>query len=82
MPTYQYVCAANGVTVEVKHRMSESPGTWGELCSTAGMAPDGTPPESPVAKMLTATFVAGGAKGGDTAPAPGGGHRHSGLCRH
>ncbi|MEQ8497461.1 MAG: regulator, partial [Gammaproteobacteria bacterium] len=41
MPTYDYHCHANGRVVEVRHRMSEQVGTWGELCALAGIALDG-----------------------------------------
>ena len=57
MPTYQYHCAANGRSLEVKHRMSETLSTWGELCTAAGLASDGTPADSPIAKVLAPTFV-------------------------
>lgn len=83
MPTYTYHCATNGRTLEVKHRMSESVSTWGELCAAAGLAQDGTPAESPVAKVLRPTFVAGG-KGDELAGLPGGstGGCHGGACGH
>ncbi len=83
MPNYDYHCAANGRTLEVKHRMSESVATWGELCALAGIATEHTPLDSPVAKVLSATFVAAGGQTGEkpSAPAPGG-HRHSAMCQH
>ncbi|MCC7412949.1 MAG: zinc ribbon domain-containing protein [Gammaproteobacteria bacterium] len=57
MPTYDYHCPGNGRVVEVRHRMSERLLTWGELCARAGIAPDDTPPDTPVAKLLTASQV-------------------------
>ncbi|MCC7123273.1 MAG: hypothetical protein IT178_00380 [Acidobacteria bacterium] len=57
MPTYDYLCAANGRTVEVQHRMSEEITTWGELCQRAGVAPDDTPADAPVAKTFTRAGV-------------------------
>ena len=43
MPTYDYRCDANGRTLEVSHRMSESLSTWGELCERAGIRPGRDP---------------------------------------
>ena len=70
MPTYDYHCAANGRTVEVKHRMSEEVRTWGELCTLAGLSPDTTPADAPVAKRLTAAMIAGAGNMGDDAGPP------------
>jgi hypothetical protein len=83
MPNYDYHCAANGRTLEVKHRMSETVATWGELCALAGIATEHTPLDSPVAKVLSATFVAAGGQTGDKASAPApSGHRHTAMCQH
>lgn len=57
MPTYDYLCAANGRTVEVQHRMSEEVTTWGELCKRAGLEPGDTPADAPVAKTFTRAGV-------------------------
>lgn len=54
MPRYDYFCPANGRTVEVRHGMSESVETWGQLCRLAGLDPDGSAPESPVYRRLSA----------------------------
>ena len=43
MPTYDYLCPANGRVIEVSHKMAESIATWGDLCRRAGIALDGTP---------------------------------------
>ena len=53
MPTYDYRCAANGRTIEVKHRISESFHTWAELCQGAGLELGDTPAESPVQRLAT-----------------------------
>lgn len=37
MPTYDYRCAENDTTVEVRHAMSHRVETWGELCQLAGI---------------------------------------------
>ena len=83
MPTYDYVCPANGQVVEVKHRMSEVIRTWGELCQAAGIATNDTPAEAPVEKKLSASFVKSNSMGSEppcnTGPCCGGGgcgHAH------
>lgn len=54
MPTYDYQCAANGRTVQVQHRMSESVSTWGEVCALGKIEPGDTPRDTPVAKVILA----------------------------
>lgn len=53
MPTYDYLCEANGKVLEVKHRMSENLSTWDELCQLAGVEPGDTPGNSPVKRLAT-----------------------------
>jgi hypothetical protein len=53
MPTYDYRCEANGLTVEVKHRISEEVFTWGELCKLAGIEAGDTAANSPVKRLAT-----------------------------
>ncbi len=53
MPSYDYHCAANGQVVEVKHRISESLTTWGEVCGSAGIETGATPVDSPVRRLIT-----------------------------
>ena len=53
MPSYDYLCEANGQVLEVKHSMSEAVKTWGELCERAGIDCGDTPAESPVNKLAT-----------------------------
>jgi hypothetical protein len=53
MPTYDYRCDANGLVLEVSHRMNETLSTWGELCERAGMEPAGTPMDAPVHRLAT-----------------------------
>ena len=57
MPTYDYRCTANGQVVEVNHRMSEQPHTWGELCALTGLEIGEIPAEAPVEKLLSAAGV-------------------------
>lgn len=83
MPSYDYHCAANGLTVEVKHRMSEEVTTWGDVCRLAGMEVADTPADSPVAKVLRPTMVASRDNlGCDARPAVVGGCGHAGSCFH
>lgn len=53
MPTYDYRCATNGRVVEVRHPMSESVSTWGELCALAGIDAGETSVNTPVEKLIT-----------------------------
>ncbi len=53
MPTYDYRCPANGVVVEVQHRISECLDTWGELCERVGIAIGNTAVDAPVEKLAT-----------------------------
>ena len=57
MPTYEYRCATNGHVIEVKHRMSESISTWGELCQLAEVALGDTEISAPVEKVIAATTL-------------------------
>jgi predicted nucleic acid-binding Zn ribbon protein len=57
MPTYEYLCEANGRVVEVSHKMSERLATWGDVCERAGVAPGRTPAQSPVTKLMSASTV-------------------------
>jgi hypothetical protein len=72
MPTYDYLCNANGQVVEVSHRMSELMHTWGELCTRAGIEPGQTPENTPVQRLATGGHVVSGSNLGsgiDTGPA-------------
>ncbi len=53
MPTYDYLCPANGRVVEVSHKMSEQVATWAELCRRAGLPLDGTPGKTQVERLIT-----------------------------
>ena len=46
MPSYDYLCEANGRVVEVKHRMSDKLSSWGQLCEQAGIDAGDTPADS------------------------------------
>ena len=58
MPTYDYICEANGRTVEVMHAMSVTLKTWGQVCEEAELDLGDTPPDAPVSKGLGLGVVA------------------------
>lgn len=58
MPKYDYRCSATGAVVEVKHCMSDTMRTWGELCAKANIDPGDVPEEAPVERLLSASYVA------------------------
>lgn len=57
MPTYVYLCNANGAAVEVVHSMADDIETWGELCGRAGCDPGDTPLDAPVRRQIFAPAV-------------------------
>jgi hypothetical protein len=67
MPTYDYRCEANGLTVEVKHRISEEIHTWGELCALAGIDTGETAANTPVRRLATGGQVVKSSNLGDPA---------------
>lgn len=70
MPTYDYRCEVNGLTVEVNHRMSEEIHTWGELCERAGIELGETQADAPVRRLATGGQVVRSSSLGDaSAPA-------------
>jgi len=68
MPTYDYMCEANGRVVEVKHRMNDRLTNWGELCELAGLEVGDTPAASPVQRLATGGQVVKRGNLGDAAP--------------
>ena len=69
MPTYDYRCDANGVVLEVNHRMSETISTWGELCERAQVSCGDTPESTPVQRMATGgNLISSNSLGSGTAP--------------
>jgi predicted nucleic acid-binding Zn ribbon protein len=81
MPTYEYLCEANGRTVEVSHKMTESISRWAELCERAGIAPGKTAADAPVKKLISGGYVNTGASDGYAAPPCGtGGPCRGGVC--
>lgn len=52
MPTYDYRLP-DGRVVEARHRMSESPRTWGELCAVSGLECGEVAEDAPVERLAT-----------------------------
>ncbi len=57
MPSYDYLCPANGRIVEVDHKMADRVTTWAELCRRAGLPLGGTPGEASVTRLITGGHV-------------------------
>lgn len=53
MPVYEYHCDANGLTVDVTHRMDAELSTWLEVCYVAQIPLGDTEPLSPVRRVYT-----------------------------
>ena len=85
MPYYEYRCAANGRTVEVRHAMSERMETWGEVAAAAGLERGETPPDAPVERLMSAASVGSAAGHPESAAGPGAGFGGCGpgcACAH
>ena len=53
MPSYDYRCPENNQIVEVKHSITETLKTWGEVCERAGIGLDDTSADAPVERLIT-----------------------------
>ena len=85
MPYYEYRCAANGRTVEVRHAMSERMETWGDVAAAAGIEGGETPPDATVERLMSAASVGHAAQGSSPAAGPGPGFGGCGpgcACAH
>jgi hypothetical protein len=72
MVLYDYYCETNDRTVEVRHGMSETVKTWGELCEVAGLERGDTPADSPLRRLMSAPVpLTGGSTGSSSGPACG-----------
>lgn len=82
MPTYDYFCEANGLQVEVSHRMSETMENWGQLSARAGLEMGDTPAEAPVKRLATGGNLALNSSRGDSnlPPCASGGGCPGGSC--
>jgi hypothetical protein len=67
MPFYEYRCASNGRTLEVRHGMDEHLVTWGELARRAGADPGATPADEPVERLISAPVPHASSTGGESA---------------
>jgi hypothetical protein len=63
MPYYEYHCATNGRTVEVRHGMSERLERWSDLAQRAGVEPGDTPGDAPVTRLISVPVPLGAAGG-------------------
>ena len=84
MPYYEYRCATNGRTVEVRHAMDRKLESWGEVVSAAGIDPGDTPADAPVERIMSLASVGTGSGGdGGAGPGPGfGGCGPGCACAH
>lgn len=57
MPVYDYFCAANGITVAVKHGIDLELSTWGEVCYAAQLTMGDTDFLEPVRKVISAPGI-------------------------
>jgi hypothetical protein len=85
MPYYEYRCAENGRTVEVRHGMGEHLETWGEVAAAAGIEAGDTPAAAPVERLMSMASVgsSAGREGPSAGPGPGfGGCGPGCACAH
>lgn len=83
MPYYEYRCATNGRTVEVRHAMSEKLETWGQVAEAAGVELGDTAASAPVERLMSVASVGGSSAGGDAGPSGGfGGCGPGCACAH
>ncbi len=69
MALYDYYCEANDQTVEVRHSMSETVRTWGELCEVAGLESGDTPADAPLRRLMSAPVpLTGGSTDSSSGP--------------
>lgn len=57
MPTYDYLCPANGQRLTVYHAPSVTLEDWGSLCALAGRPPGSTPPGAAVERQIGGGFL-------------------------
>lgn len=57
MPVYNYHCEKNGESIEVEHSIKDKLKTWGELCAMANRPLGKTPANTPIERLLYASFV-------------------------
>lgn len=57
MPSFDFLCPANGQTIEVMLKMHETLATWGELCARKGIPVGDTPADAPIEKVFNSAVV-------------------------
>jgi len=57
MPSYDYHCDLNGITLEARHGIDQVISTWGALCELSGNETGETPPDTPVRKLITSGAI-------------------------
>lgn len=82
MPSYDYHCPGNGQVVEVKHSISETLATWGEVCAKAGIELNGTPADSPVERLISGAGIVKSNSLGSAPPCATGPCCGGGGCGH
>jgi hypothetical protein len=70
MALYDYYCEVNDRTVEVRHAMSDTLKTWGELCEASGIEPGDTPVDAPIRRLMGAPVPMTGSSTSPSGPAP------------
>ncbi|MCU7931363.1 MAG: zinc ribbon domain-containing protein [Candidatus Thiodiazotropha sp. (ex Codakia rugifera)] len=69
MPTYDYICDANGEKYEVFHPMSETINSWGALCEKLNRPLGDTSKDEPVRKLISSAAVISSTSRADPEPA-------------
>lgn len=82
MPSYDYRCEANDRIYEVKHPISTTISTWGELCELGGIDLQGIPADTPVRKVISTGGVvkSSSLKNPEAPPCMTGGGCSGGMC--
>jgi hypothetical protein len=81
VPSYDYLCDANGRVVEVRHGINEKLATWGEVCGKAGIDLGDTAAEAAVKRLITGgSVVSSSTLSNPEAPACGAGGCGGGMC--
>jgi len=57
VPVYEYLCPANGISLQVFHSIYDKLQTWGELCACAKVEVGDTPADAPVERLVFAPGV-------------------------
>jgi predicted nucleic acid-binding Zn ribbon protein len=80
MPSYDYYCATNGRTVEVRHGMNESLHTWKDVCKHAEIDLGDTAADAPVKRLISGGQFVSASALKNPEPRCGGGSCGGGMC--